>query len=44
MRDPQSLETNRLSTMSTNSMSNSTSIDKEHVCKLVLYMEIPSIK
>jgi hypothetical protein len=40
MKEPQSLETNRLST---NTMSNSTSIDEEHVCKLVLYMEIPSI-
>jgi len=41
MKEPQSFETNRLST---NTMNNSTSIDEEHVCKLVLYMEIPSIK
>ncbi|XP_025200702.1 transmembrane protein adipocyte-associated 1 homolog [Melanaphis sacchari] len=40
MEDPRSLETNRLLT---NIMNNSTSIDEEHVCKLVLYMEIPSI-
>lgn len=41
MIDTQSLETNKLST---SIMSNNTSIDEEHVCKLVLYMEIPSIK
>ncbi|KAL4131382.1 hypothetical protein QTP88_008704 [Uroleucon formosanum] len=40
MKEPQSFKTNRLLT---NTMSNSTSIDEEHVCKLVLYMEIPSI-
>jgi len=41
MNELQSLETNRFST---NIMNNGTSIDEEHVCKLVLYMEIPSIK
>jgi len=41
MIEPQNLETNRLSTKT---MSNSTSIDEEHVCKLILYMDIPSIK
>lgn len=41
MIDPQSLETSNLPS---NIMSNNTSIDEEHVCKLVLYMEIPSIK
>jgi len=41
MVDTQSLETNRLPTTI---MNNSTSVDEEHVCKLVLYMEIPSIK
>lgn len=41
MEDPQSLEANRLQS---NIMNNSTSVDEEHVCKLVLYTEIPSIK
>lgn len=43
MEDP-SLKTNRLPIVSTNVMDNNTLADEEHVCKLVLYMEIPSIK
>lgn len=37
----QHIETNKLPN---NIMNNSTSIDEEHICKLILYIEIPSIK
>lgn len=40
MEDSHILETNRLISI----MDNSTLIEEEHVCKLVLYMELPSIK
>lgn len=41
MDDSHSLETNRLPT---NMMNNNTLLDEEHVCKLVLYTEIPNVK
>lgn len=41
MEDSHILETNKLPI---NIMDNSTLIEEEHVCKLVLYMEIPNIK
>lgn len=41
MDDFESLKTNRLPT---NIMINSSSADEEHVCKLILYLDIPSIK
>lgn len=41
MDEFQSLKTNRLPTYI---MNNSIFVDEEHVCKLILYFEIPSIK
>lgn len=41
MEESQSLESNRLPN---DIMDNSTLNDENHVCKLVLYMEIPNIK
>lgn len=41
MEDTYSLNTNRLPI---DIMNNSSLVNEEHVCKLVLYMEIPCIK
>lgn len=41
MENFQSLETNRVPI---NIMDNNTLINEEHVCKLVLYMEVPNIR
>lgn len=41
MDDFHSLETYR---MPINMINNNTLLDEEHVCKLVLYMEIPNVK
>jgi hypothetical protein len=42
--EDQSLETNRLPIVPIYIMDNNTLANEEHVCKLVLYMEIPRIK
>lgn len=42
--EDQSLETNRLPIVPNYIMDNNTFADEEHICKLVLYTEIPRIK